>query len=93
MIHKSELPLRRLAPIWWAFIWRALIAGVVAGGAAGFVIGVVMGLLGLESHIEAAGSAAGFLVAIPVGLWAMRSALTKRYKGFELALVTEASHF
>ena len=34
----------RLLQVWWAFFWRAAIAGAVLGALAGFVAGVVMAI-------------------------------------------------
>ncbi|MBI4423246.1 MAG: hypothetical protein HY554_05945 [Elusimicrobia bacterium] len=83
-------PTRALAlTVWWAFIWRAVLGAVGAGFAIGLALGLLaqLGVLGqraLENLSAFFGLAVGLLVSVEV----MYRVLRKRFKDFEIALVS-----
>jgi hypothetical protein len=77
--------------VWWAFLWRNLIATVVAMVMAmvfGFVVGVVGTLLGLPLEaITAIAFPIGFLIGLAITIIPLRLILGKDFGEFRLVLV------
>jgi xanthosine utilization system XapX-like protein len=82
-------PTRALAlKIWWAFMWRAVLAALAAGFAIGLVVGLLSVLLGLAP--EAVSTISGFLglvLGAGVSIEVMYRLLRKKFDGFEIAIV------
>ncbi len=59
-----EVTWGRTVKVWWAYLWRAIIAmiaGAVAGVIVGGIIGLILGLLGAPIHIVP-------FITAPIGL-------------------------
>lgn len=81
----------RAIRVWWAYLWRSLIAIVLAGIAgfvAGFIIGFVMGSLGIQpATIQVFATTAGLLIGLAFSIPPMKMILGKRFGDFRLVLV------
>ena len=48
-----EVTWKRAAKVWWAYLWRNIIAIIVAmiiGGVIGFIIGFILAIVGVSSQ-------------------------------------------
>lgn len=73
--------------VWWAFTWRALLAGFLGAFVVGLLVGFVEGLLGGARH-PAMGAIIGVIWGTPASVWAMRSALGRTYSGFRITFTS-----
>lgn len=91
MNHKSvDWPLA--LSVWWSAVWRGFVVSVVAGAVLGGIGGFVVGLMGRADLGAVVGGALGWLASIPVSLWAMKSALSRPHKGFDLVFARPGQH-
>jgi hypothetical protein len=90
-----EITWARAVRVWWALMWRSLLA-MPLGAAVGCFVGAVMGfighLLGLPQQdvlffIRIVTAPLGLGLGSLVGLWATWTVLRKRYSEFRIALV------
>lgn len=86
-----EVTWGRTLRVWWAYLWRSIIAVFVAmlvGAILGFIIGFIMGFL--EAPILATqlvGATVGGIVGLAASVVPMRLILGKDFGEFRLALV------
>lgn len=83
----SRLPWSLVAPVWWAFTWRALLGGTIGsmlGGAGAVVVFLTLGNTPEGGGVATlVGVIGGLLINIfPVSFWAMREALRFRQDGY-----------
>lgn len=83
-----EMSWERALSIWWAFVWRAVVAsaliGAVVGAIGGGMIAVVTGSAEFSGIV---GGVLGYAGSIPASVWALRTSLRKRYRHFQVGLV------
>jgi len=88
-----EVTWGRVVRVWWAYLWRNLIAIVAAGilgGIVGFVIGVVMGSLGFDATtIKYTATTIGAVLGLVVSVIPMKMILGKDFGEFRLVLVAK----
>lgn len=84
----DELDARRLLAIWWASMWRYWLMSVALSLAIGLAGATLGSKLGRADAAAPLGAVASFVASIPVSILALRTALTRRYRDFELRLVT-----
>ena len=86
-----EVTWGRTARIWWAFMWRALIATIcvtVVAGIIGGALGAIVFLMGVdEGTMVVAGTIVGFAMGLLSQLVVMRMILNRDYGEFRLSLV------
>jgi hypothetical protein len=87
-MRELELTWGRTFSIWWLLAWRIGLISILMG----FLIGALVGLIGFLAGIPApvirlisAGS--GFCVGIIWPIFVVRMAVTKKYRGFRIALI------
>lgn len=78
-----------VAQMWWAFVWRVMLIGMLIGLVIGFIFGFLGAILGNAVMGQMMGMGFSMLFNLPVSIWAYRAALTKRFDGYQLALVEE----
>lgn len=87
-----EVTWGRSARVWWAYLWRNLIAvfaGGVLGGILGGVLGAVMSAAGLPPDVSRrAALAIGVLVGLAVSIVPIRLVIGKDFGEFRLVLVS-----
>ncbi|MDP2015711.1 hypothetical protein [Hydrogenophaga sp.] len=86
-MQEVELTIERTLPIWWAFVWRALLVTVVTSVVVGAIGGFIVGVAGSPQLGGPVGAVLGFISAIVVSIWAMKSALSKTYGNHSMVLV------
>jgi hypothetical protein len=90
-----EVTWGRAARVWWAFVWRNLIALVVAlviGAAVGFVIGFAMGAAGASQRtIQFVTAPIGAFMGLGISIVPVRMILGKNFGDFRLALVARSA--
>lgn len=88
-----EVTWGRAAKVWWAYLWRnliALVVGMILGGVMGFVLGIIMGALGFEAQtIQYVITPIGFLMGIAISIVPIKMILGKDFGQFRLVLVSK----
>ncbi len=74
---------------WWAFVWRVVVIGTLIGLVVGFIFGFLGAIMGNTAMGQMMGMGFSMLLNLPVSILAYRAALTKRFDGYQLALVDE----
>jgi hypothetical protein len=86
-----EVTWARVIDVWWALLWRgliALLAAAVAGGVAGFVVGFILGMLGTSiPAIRIVCGALGAVLGLLISLFPVKLILGRDFGDFRLALV------
>ena len=86
-----EITRNRLVKIWWAHLWRNLIAmvvGFIVGWIIGFIIGFILGGMGASVHtIQLIVGPIGAVLGLAVSIVPMRLILGKDFGEFRLVLV------
>jgi len=81
-----DVTLEHVLSIWWLFLWR--------GFAGAFVLGIVAGIFNYVTKVNL--GPANFVLGMVMGfLWVpfvIRMALTKKYRGFRIVLVSQISN-
>lgn len=72
-----KLSWENFLPIWWSFIWRAVLYGFLGGLVAGFLAGIAAALMGQPEKGALWGAAAGYVAGIAASLPALKNALQK----------------
>ncbi len=74
--------------IWWSWMWRAILFAVLAGAVAGAVAGFILGIAGVSIEvIRLVSGTLGLFIGLAVSIWALKTALSKKHKGYSLQLV------
>lgn len=74
--------------VWWAMIWRTVLASAVGGAFAGAVVGFIATSVGRPEQATLLGAIVGWIVSIPASIWALKAALTQSYSGSSVYLMT-----
>jgi hypothetical protein len=86
-----EITFRRTIRIWWAYLWRNLIAilvTVVVGFIVGFILGFIMGMLGFSVQtIQLVTAPIGFLIGLAISIVPLWMILGKDFGEFRLVLL------
>ena len=82
-----ELNFARLLSLWWSFTWRSMVWTLLFASLIGGLGGVLGYLLGQPSFVSTVAMPLIWLATFPVSLWALRSALLKRRKDFNIILL------
>ena len=82
-----KLETRRLLVIWWAFVWRAMLAGAIAGFVVGVIAGAVLAILGQAQLIQPVCTGLGWIVGVAGSFWAMGACLGKTYRDFKIQII------
>ncbi|MEY4676627.1 MAG: hypothetical protein RLZZ470_1134 [Pseudomonadota bacterium] len=82
-----ELNFARLLSLWWSFTWRSMVWTFLFAVLIGGLGGVVGYLLGQPGFVSTVAIPLAWLATFPASLWALRSALLKRRKDFNIILL------
>lgn len=81
----------RTVKVWWAYLWRNLVAVLVtaiACGLIGFVIGFAGAMLGAdESFMKIFAGVIGFVIGLSISTVPIKMILNKNFGEFRLALI------
>ncbi len=87
-----EITWKRTLPIWWAYLWRniiALVVSIMAGSVAGFVIGFMFGLIGVSTDtIQVLCGILGGAIGLALSVVPMKMILGKKFGNYRLVLVS-----
>lgn len=87
-----EMTWKRTLPIWWAHLWRSIIAfvaSIVAGGMVGFVIGFTLGMMGASNDtIKVVCGFFGGAIGLAFSVVPMKMILGKKYGNYRLVLAS-----
>lgn len=89
MIKIQDAEWTTVGQMWWAFVWRVVVIGTLIGLVVGFIFGFLGAIMGNTAMGQMMGMGFSMLLNLPVSIWAYRAALTKRFDGYQLALVDE----
>lgn len=84
---ETDVSLERSLYIWWAFVWRSVLAACIVGGVLGLIAGLILGATGAPNLAAPIGAVLGWLSSIPTSIFAFKHALCKRYSGFHIVVV------
>ena len=83
----------RAIRVWWAYLWRNILAVIVAmfvGGLLGGVLGLIMGALGAsERMIQVVGAPIGFVIGMVISIVPIKMILGKDFGEFRLVLLAK----
>ena len=86
-----EVTWGRTAKVWWAFLWRniiAIIAAVVAGAILGGIIGFILALLGASLQtVQFVVAPIGFGIGLAISIVPIKLILGKDFGEFRLVLL------
>ena len=81
----------RTIRVWWAYLWRNLIAIVVAmiiAGVVGFIMGIVLGAMGVPTNvIQMVATPVGGVIGILISIVPMKLILRKNFGEFRLVML------
>ncbi len=87
-VNLLEPTLKRVARIWWAFFWRAMLLAFGAGLLAGFFEGYFGMMAGLSrATVQHLNILSGFALGLPAGMYALYLILKKNFGEFTIRLV------
>lgn len=88
-----EVTWGRAVKVWWAYLWRnllAIVAMMVLGTALGFVIGLALGALGLSaSTTRVIAAAFGAVLGLALSVIPIKLILGKDFGSFRLVLMSK----
>lgn len=86
-----EVTWKRAAKVWWAYLWRNIIAIIVAiiiGGVIGFIIGFILAIVGVSSQtIQFITTLIGMIIGLLISIVPVKMILAKDYGEFRLVLL------
>lgn len=86
-----EITWGRVVRVWWAYLWRNLIAIVVAmlaGGIIGGILGFILGAAGVSIEtIKIVVMPIGAILGLAISIFPMKMILGKNFGEFRLVLV------
>jgi hypothetical protein len=90
-IMELEITGTRVVRIWWAYLWRSLIAIVASmliGGVVGFVVGAILGAMGVSARtIQIVCAPIGFIIGMAISIVPLRMILGKDFGEFRVVLL------
>lgn len=88
-----EITWGRVIRVWWAYVWRNIIAIIVAaivGGIVGFILGFIMGAVGVTTEtIGYITAPIGGVIGLAFSVIPMKMILGKDFGQFRLVLVSK----
>ena len=88
-----EVTWGRAVRVWWAYMWRnllAIVATIAAGGAAGFLIGFVMGAAGVPiKTIQVASTVVGAILGLAISVVPVKLILGRDFGEFRVVLLAK----
>ena len=88
-MEKVEVTYGNTLRVWWSFVWRVMLFSIILGAVLGFIGGFIVGAMGKPELGGVVGGILGYLGSIPVSIWVLKKILSKKYKTFSVALITE----
>ncbi|TKI70041.1 hypothetical protein FCU45_05390 [Sulfurimonas crateris] len=86
-----EVTWKRATRVWWAYLWRnllALVASVAIGGVIGGILGFIMGSVGISIEtIRIVTMPIGFILGLLISIVPIKMILNKNFGEFRLVLV------
>lgn len=86
-----EITWKRVARIWWSYLWRNLLAIVAAmffGGIVGFFLGFALGIFGVPTKtIQMITAPIGAIIGLGISIIPLRMIIGKDFGDFRLILV------
>lgn len=86
-----EVTWKRAAKIWFAYLWRnilAIIGAVIIGAIVGGLFGFILGMLGASKEtIQVVVAPIGFIIGIGISIVPLKLILGKDFGEFRLVLV------
>ena len=87
---------QRAVKVWWAYLWRnllAMIAAIILGGIVGFVIGVVLGAAGVAPNtVQLITAPIGGVIGLLISIIPIKMILGKDFGEFWLVLSSNETH-
>ena len=89
-MEKLEVTWLLATKVWWSFIWRASLFSIVTGLLLAVVLGVITVSLGYTADdVRLYNTLIGGLLGIGISIWVMKMILSKKFKGYSLAILKE----
>lgn len=86
-----EVTWKRTTKIWWAYLWRnllAIVASVAIGAIIGGIIGFILGTMGVSVEtIKVVTMPIGFVIGLIISIIPLKMILNKDFGEFRLVLV------
>jgi hypothetical protein len=84
----SDVRMRDLLPVWWAFFWRYFLFSSVGAAIAVAAVSFGLGVIGIRTGPWGflPGQIIGLAVSVPISMWTLRTALTRHYYALELKI-------
>jgi len=97
-MQEVEVTFGRAARIWWAWLWRTVLATVLISVVFGLLIGLLERLMPdvlvlLPDSTLRLGRFAGIAFGCLIGIGMMRHVLRRSFGGFRIALIKQQNHF
>jgi hypothetical protein len=90
-----EVTWRRTLTVWWALVWRsviALVAASILGGIVGGIMSAVLGAMGYPpATIQGALFPIGFFTGLAISVVPVKLILTKDFGEFRLVLMAKSA--
>lgn len=90
---EMEVTWSRAAMVWWAYMWRLLLAGIASaliGGVVGGIIGLILGILHApQGLIIFVSLPVGLIIGVASSIVPMKLILGKDFGEFRLLLVSK----
>lgn len=90
-----EATWQRTTKVWWAYLWRnliAIVASIILGSLIGAALGFILGMLGVGSEtIKIICTPIGFIVGLLISIIPMKMILNKNYGEFRLVLLKNSN--
>jgi hypothetical protein len=86
-----EVTWKRAVRVWWAYLWRNIIAIIIAmiiGGIIGFILGFILGAMGFSIQtIQFITAPIGMIIGLLISIVPIKMILGKDYGEFRLVLL------
>ena len=86
-----EVTWKRAIVVWWAYLWRnllAIIAGVIIGAIIGGILGFILGAMGTSVEtIRTVTMPIGFVLGLLISIVPIKMILNKDFGEFRLVIV------
>ncbi|MDO8328853.1 MAG: hypothetical protein Q7T36_00075 [Fluviicoccus sp.] len=86
-----EITWGRVFRIWWAYLWRnliAIIAAMIIGGIIGGILGAILGAMGVSlSTIQMIAGPIGLICGLMISVFPIKMILGKDFGDFRLVLI------
>lgn len=90
-----EITWKRAVKVWWAYLWRSVLAALCAmliGGLIGGIAGFIMGLMGASGEsIQLLIAPIGIVIGIGISIVPIKLILGKDFGEFRLVLIKNST--